>query len=369
MDIKSILDSTKISLEKTAADKFGAAVDDFARDKLAPAINSIIPGTAAPNMRSDGAFYSSSYAAALAGTNYRPKLKFLFKVEFIFTEEAKQAFPSIFGDKHSNDFTFMVKSVDRPKIDFAYEDANLYNFRTKVLTKIGHRELNIAFHDDTGNRVLSFFRGLLMLNSPITRRQISRDGKSPSELPALNLTGPGSVVANGMQFSFPSSNFDPNDTAIRGSLGPNVINAIQTIRVKQIYVEPQPNLNGATKEVIFDFVNARIVSFDMDDLNHEESQPNSITMQFDYDWMEIALVGSLQKMDGPDYGNVGAPGITGAPLDMSVAGGPSDNPGGNNPFLNILSNQAARAAQQLTSGGVNSLVKSIAGNGRFSSLI
>lgn len=369
--IKSVLNSTKISLERKASDQFGAAVEDFSRGTLGPLIG-VPDSTTAPVNRNDGSFYASSYAHTLAGgTSYRPKLKFLFKVEFVFTDEAMQAMPTYLGRESNNDFTFLVRSIDRPKIDFEYQDdVNMYNFRTKVLKKIRHRELTIVFMDDSGNRVLNFFRALMMIYSPITRRQMERQKATGlARLAPPTTEFQNGELGSGMRFSSPTST-DRNDISHRGAVNFNVGSLIQTIRVKQIFVNPQsPSISGATEEVIFDFINARLVSFDFDDLTHEASDPSLMTMQFDYDWMEIIEVGPLAKMDEPKY-NIAVPGISGAPVDMTTAGGGSlTDPGGGNTFTDILSNQAGRAVQQLTSEAVSRGVQSIAGKGRFASLI
>lgn len=356
---KPYLDSTKIALEREAAQRFGTAVEDFGRGVIGPMVGlqAPLPGDQIPFNRNDGSFYASSYAAALAGgTNYRPKLKFLFKVEFVFTPEAIAAFPEVLGGTSSNDFTFMVKSVDRPKIDFEYEDdVNQYNFRTKVLKKIRHRELTVTFMDDTGNRVLNFFRALMMLHSPITRRQLQREGSTAQPDPNSFTSGSGMIFSN-----------NENDNAIRGVTNSEVGNVISTIRVKQMYVDSGAQLGSAVKEVIYDFLNARIVSFDLDELSHEASDVSLMTMQFDYDWMEIVDVGSLNVMDGPEY-NIAVPGIGGAPVDMSTYGRASlTNPGSGNGFMNIISNQLGRGAQSFVSSAVN---KAFQGKGTFASLI
>lgn len=364
-----ILNSTKIALEKQAADKFGAAVEEFTRGTLGPALGVPAENPAGSSARNDGSFYSSSYAAALAGgTSYRPKLKFLFKVEFVFTEEAKRAFPEL-AKSGSQDFTFMVKSVDRPKIDFEYEDdVNMYNFRTKVLKKIRHRELTMTFMDDTGNRVLDFFRTLMMIHSPITRRQMTRQSASSYDARIAAPTVSDQKLGNGMNFADPSD-FKTNDTAIRGTVNSEVGNAIQTVRVKQMYVNPGSTINRAVEETIFDFLNARLVSFDLDDLSHEGSDANLITMQFDYDWMEIVNIGAMEKPDGPAY-NITVPGIHGAPVDSSPMGGSVSNPQGAGGVIgNILSTQLGRAGQQITSTAINRAVQTIAGKGQFASLI
>lgn len=369
-NLTPILDSTKISLERAAADKFGAAVEQFATNTIGPALGVTPTSTAGTTVRpNDGSFYSSSYAAALAGgTSYRPKLKFLFKVEFVFTEAAKSAFPDVLGAATSQDFTFMIKSVDLPKIDFEYEeDVNMYNFRTKALKKIRHRELTLTLMNDTGNRVLNFFRAVMMLHSPITRRQMIRQNATSYEARIAAPLPLSIQEGNGMNFSA-ANDAKTNDTAIRGTVESTVGNVIQSIRVKQIYVNPGAQLGAAVEETIFDFLNARLVSFDLDDLSHESSDANLVTMQFDYDWMEIVQVGALTKNDSPNY-NIAVPGVHGAPSDISPAGTATTSSGGGNVFTNIITNQLGRAAQSITSSAINRAVTTIAGKGQFASLI
>lgn len=332
-NIKPILERAGVELEKRASDAFGASADDFTRGISAGPTLDPTPRPAGGSARDFGTFYSSSYAAALSGgTSYRPKMKFLFKVEFIFTAKAIEQFPSILGGAHSQDFTFMVKAIDRPKIDFEYEDdVNMYNFRTKALKKIRHRELTVTFMDDVGNRVLDLFKALMMIHSPITRRQQLRE-KASTYAERIAPPDPDSINdSNGMMFSDPNeSGYD--DSAIRGAFNSNVGSIIKTIRVKQMYVDPSAGLGGAVKETIFDFLNARLVSFDLDDLTHETSDVNLMTMQFDYDWMEIVHVGSLESVDTPVY-NITVPGVNGAPSDISPSGLPMEPQGGGNRFL------------------------------------
>ncbi len=378
-DISAILKSSKLALEKQATDKFGSAVEDFARGALGYGVG-VAPSARISN-RDPYAWSASSYAAALAGgTDYRPKLKFLFKVEFIFTPEAIAAYPQL----KSQDFTFMIKSVDRPKIDFEYEDdVNQYNFRTKALKRIRHRELTVTFMDDTGNRVFDFFRTLMFLHSPITQRSLNREpGAAPSPLTITE--------GNGMAFTSATSLGDASqeDIAHRGVINGGagaVGGSISCIRVKQMFVNPAGRISAQNiktvdpQEVTYDFLNPRIVSFDLDDLTHESSDPSLLTMQFDYDWMEMVKVGQLYEASSPTY-NITAPGVTGAPVD--ILGGSSDSgpvgaqgavgispAGGGNPFLNILTNQASRAAQKITADAVNRTVSQIAGRGQLGGLV
>jgi hypothetical protein len=176
-----------------------------------------------------------------------------------------------------------------------------------------------------------------------------------------------------MVFGTTASDPSKPDTAYRGVFsnqnGGAGNNYITTIRVKQIFLDGSAQLASSVKEVIFDFMNPRLVSFDLDDLNHETSEVNLMTMQFDYDWMEIVDVGAIQKMDGPSY-SISTPGVSGAPIDMTPTGGSaSTNAGSGNPFLNIINNQIGRAASTVTSSAINRAVQSVAGNGAFATAL
>lgn len=333
-DITQALDASSINLEKNATDQFGAAVEDFSRggQDMGNA-SSFQTSNNSGQPRNERSFYSTSYAAALAGpTSFRPKLRFLFKVQFFFTEEAKAMFTKLSGGSDSlgdNDFTFMVKSVDRPKIDLEYEDdVNMYNFRTKALKKIRHRELTMTFLDDTGNRVFDFFDRMMMLYSPITRRSKTRVSPFDKPTPYLN-----TEIGNGMVFSDPNSGISQEeDLSHRGVINSPVGNAIESIRVKQIFVDSsEVNLSNALKQNCFDFVNPRIVSFDLDELSYESSDPSSLIMQFDYDWLEmVSMTITDNSQLTPRYDHIANPSAVGAPIDISASTSGNGISGGGN---------------------------------------
>lgn len=398
MKINNILASSGISLAKQAGTsiqneaqrQLGGAVEDFVRGKLK------IPTQAAAGvgLRPDQqprstSWDATSYAASLAGaTSVRPKLKFLFKVQFFFSAEVIRQAPWL----QRNDFTFMIKQVDRPKVDFEYEDdINMYNFRTKALKKIKHRELTVTFLDDVGNNVFDFLRTMLLIYSPITRGSIYRDG-NVNELIKVD----GWKQGNGMAFSGFLESGDPTfgaDIAHRAVFNQNAGNAIDCIRIKQIFIDPTTTpgtKDSAVKAVFYDFANPRIVSFDLDDLSHESSDANLFTMQFDYDWMEMTKHDRLlatgdggPRQDFPVAGLAGQQGVTGsgAPTDIlmgqstqATAGRAQALSAGNsagraNPFANILGGIAGKSAQQLTSTLVNKAVQQIGGNGIMGSIL
>ena len=389
VDISRVLRSSRTALEKQATDTFGAAVEDFARGALGiPSSRATPIGLGATQQPKSSTWNATSYAAVLAGaTPLRPKLKFLFKVQFVFNEAVLNSFPGELARQlRENRFTFLVKAVDRPKVDFEYEDdVNMYNYRTKVLKKIRHRELTLTFMDDVGNNVFDFFRTLMMIYSPITRQSAKRDGDVVAK-PDGNRFNLGS----GMTFS-DVSDFKQDDVAHRGVINANAGTAIELIRVKQIFIDPSTptvNSDNAVKAVFYDFVNPRLVSFDLDDLSHESSDVNLLTMQFDYDWLEMTKHDNLIRTGdgGPEQTVVVAQEATedavttGIPRDIlqgvnsqeaAVRSSPaqSSGQGSNNPFVNILGGAANRAVTTLTSTTVNRAVKQIAGNGRFANSV
>ena len=397
MKIGNILSSSGISLANSvkgavtneAQKQLSGAVENFVRGKIGrPAATSSPIGLRPDQVPKSTSWDATSYAASLAGaTSVRPKLKFLFKVQFFFSNEVRQAYPFL----TRNDFTFMVKQVDRPKVDFEYEDdINLYNFRTKVLKKIKHRELTVTFLDDVGNNVFDFFRTLVMIYSPITRRAVLRDGNVTALPSATDWANKG-----GMVFSeFNEINTD--DIAIRQALNMNAGNAIELIRIKQIFIDPTTTpgtKDSAVKAVFYDYINPRLVSFDLDDLSHESSDANLLTMQFDYDWLEMTKHDKLLVTgDGGPTQYFPVSGFAGAAEGQSSSGAPTDilkgnqtpaanaaakamaaaagnSAGGKNPFANILGNIAAQGAQQLTSTLLNKAVSQIGGNGIMGNIL
>lgn len=356
-DISQLTRISGIDAERTATQLFGIAVDDFAKGTINPALNGLFGKTADPPVnRNDGSWYATSYAASLADTTYRPKLKFLFRVEFLFKTEVLEQFKAT-SAKWKDQFVFMIKAVDRPKVDFEYDDVNMYNFRTKVLKQIKHRELTMTFLDDVGNNVHEFFRFMMMVHSPITRRSATASHNIADAYATYS-------AGNGMLFSENLGNV--NDFANRGALKTDIGNVIKAIKITQFFVQPgksQADLDQGAKEVCWFFVNPRVVSFDLDDVNHEVSDPNLFTMQFDYDFMVMSDMTTMQKIP-PEKGMPAA--FKGAPGDPAPTGrnpGEGTNPGGNNPYTAILGGIAGRAAQRITSETIGRKIRQIPGAG------
>ena len=358
-DISKLLKTSGVNPEKIATDMFGTAVDDFAQGKINPALKSAFGKSGTPTVnRNDGSWYASSYAHSLANSQYRPKLKFLFRVEFLFKPELLAKYNQT-SATWKDTMQFMIKSVDRPKVDFEYEDVNQYNFRTKVLKQIKHRELTMTFYDDVGNNVHEFFRFIMMAMSPITRRSATSTG---------DITSGNTTVGSGMLFSENLGNV--NDLAHRGVVNTDIGNVIQAIKITQFYVKPgktQRDLDEGAKEVTWVFVNPRVVSFDLDDVNHETNDMNLFTMQFDYDYMVLGAEQNLKAVSAAQA----LPPVGGAPGDVAPTGRGSSSgatsPGGNNKYTSMLTSIGARATSKLTSETLGRVVRSIPGGESISS--
>jgi hypothetical protein len=357
-DISQLVKSSGINLERTGTELFGTAVEDFARNKINPAISSAFGvNQNAPINRNDGTWHASDYAAGAANSNSRPKFKFMFKVQFLFkpniaNPEVKQLVDQLSKDQN---FTYMIKSIDRPKVDYDYEEVNMYNFKTKVLKTIKHQALTLAFVEDVGNSVFHFFKLLMMAQSPITRQSINNYKTLPEVVAAYN-SGSGMAFGVGRDF------------AQRGVVDSDIGNVIQGIRIIQMYIDHTVGLNDAPKAVAWDFINPRIESFDLEDMAHESTDFNGLSMRFDYDFMVMNELGTLTANPGPDYSNRA---WKGAPGDISV---PGKATGGNAAGLSGLLGSTlgavlGRAAQKITSDTLGRQLRVVPGLGGTADLV
>lgn len=394
-DISSLLKGAGAQAVNVTAGASGAEVENFSREQLAklPGIGGDFKTSATSARPTHSSIWdATSYAAALAGkTELRPKLKFLFKVQFFFSPEilnkfegAGSQFQPMLKQLQENKFTFMVKQVDRPKVDFDYEeDINQYNFRTKALKRITHRELTITFMDDVGNNVIDFFRAMLMIYQPVTRGSILRDNRPNERARGDELMG------SGMDFKTTGvANFASHRDVLDTVAG----QAISVIRLQQIFLNPSDSAKPI-KAIFYDHINPRLKSFDLDDLTHESSDPNLLTMQFDYDWLEVTKhdnvltngLGSsavntivpsayVQAKD-EKFGNVQGATFTGAGISGDMLSGLAKDTkpdtvsnakgSGPNAFASILNNLSGNVSKSLTANVLNKAVKTVAGNGAF----
>lgn len=358
MDFGKIVKSTVgQGLEAEAYRVFGAAAEEFTKGALGNIFGTTPPPTPitqdaeTADINTVGTWSETYYASALTRASQdTPRLKFLFKVTFQFDPDVLIYLGSLIGKDPTTlqrELTFSVRSIDKPKFDFEYEEVNMYNFRTKVLKRINHRDINVSFYDDTGNKSLDFLNMYLQALSPITRTNVVTNRN--------NLGDSGFAFVNGNTGV---------DTAYRGVLPapdegrdgrPAPHNPLMKIVVHQVYTnwgsEQPQNPQQQVRVNNFVFTNPRIMNFDLEDMDHEQGgTPHVYTFTFDFDALHIetgrnALNADILSAQHP-VGDILYGASANGTGEISTGSPP-------NPFLDVLSRQGGRAVQIATSGALN----------------
>lgn len=249
-----------IDLEKIAYDKFGAAIDDFSNNTSLT--NTIVQDSSSSESGATGTRSAGITNYAMDLIDVAPKHRFMFKVYFKFKgpyQNGGGAQNSIaLAKSDDNIFSFLIKQIDRPSISFEYEEVNYYNYYTKVLKKVTHEPLSMIFYDDIKNHVIDFFNRYRLAYSPIGRIYSKSNEQAK-------------------MYQYQGFDFNPEFySASVGLLEGNEHNMLETITVRQIFAH-------GSNAVDFVFVNPRILAFDFDEVDHETSQSNGLTVRFDYD--------------------------------------------------------------------------------------
>ena len=286
----SLIDDFGFGGLSPAEKSLDVAIEDFGKTKTASASEFSVPTTLADNLSPpenyDVGWKSVSYAHSLANSMYRPKLKFMFYVDFAFKPEIEATIPG----EWRNNFNFMVKGIDRPKMNLEYEDVNQYNFKTKVLKGIKTEEVSISFYDDGSNYVQDFYRFLMTTYSPITRRSNSVNS---------NIVNGDVKFLDGSGMTFDSSLVSSSDYASRGVINTDNGEALQAIKLTQSFHVPS-SINGGAKEVSYLFINPHITSIEMNELSHEDTSSTSeINLKFSYDFVIIPQIEDMKAPRNP----------------------------------------------------------------------
>lgn len=390
-DVSRIIKGTGVALEQQAFNQFGAAVENQARNlgliggRKVPGVNDIhgpLPNKAgeAPIRAAESAYYAQSgvweptrYAAALTQAEQGgldPKQKFLFKVTFWFDEKINNsaAISTLGGNSSQSDLskalTFMVKQIDLPKVNFEYEEVNMYNYRTKVLKSISHRELNFSFMDDVGNSVMDFVNIYRMLLQPMARQ-------NAASWESANYADYG--------FAFQKVLSAP-DSALRGLLPDGAKRILRKIVIHQFYVNRGGSPDGSLDQMIrtndFVFLNPQLTEMDMGELDHENGSTfNMVTANFAFDGLVVNPNQSVFSSDGTykhkDISLDVRDMLTGPTPSLNINRGSSGIPAGGqrNPFMDIISNQAGRAVSAGITGALSRSALGRAAGGALSGVI
>ena len=364
-EVSAIIKSAGVALEAEAFKQFGAAVQGVADRTLGsifgyqqPPGLPDSPQRSGNELRAEqavqqsqvGVWDSTRYAAqkasrAMGSISDAPKIKFLFKISFSFFPDMIQYASTLGGTDLTSlmkSLDYTVKQIDLPTVEFDYEEVNMYNFRTKVLKQIRHREINLTFYDDIGNKALDFVNIYRMLHMPIARRE--QDGS-------------GSLSDSGFTFlNEPSA----MNTSLRGPLPGDKKNVLSKIIVHQYYVDmgsPEP-----VKVNDFVFTNPRISNLAVSDQDHEiGGTPNFITCAFDFDalYVQTGQSGAPDKHARPPTAVMKNDIFSGFDEgDAELYRGQQVSPGGErNPFIDILARQGQRIVQTGVSGAIRRAIE------------
>jgi hypothetical protein len=365
-DISGLIGSTGVALESEAYRQFGAAVENQVSGELGKIFTTASTQIAGPNDAASviknvqtGVWDPTPYASALTNFSggFDPKNKFLFKVEFKFHPEPAQMASSLGFNVNdiSRDLTFVVKSIDLPKVKFDYEEVNMYNFKTKILKGIAHENLNLVFYDDVANHALAFVNAYMMLFSPITRNKQQDDDNMENHGFAFN------------------PNYQGLDTGNRGAIANGNRgrkDILKSLTIDQFYVNMSDKTASSLPNLVrvnsFIFTNPRLAEYNTQNQDHESgSEAATISASFDYDALHITLGG-----DGMGATTVLGNTFPGGDIlngysatEANIIRGQSGSAAGNNrnPFIDILARQGSRMAQTTVSNALRGMFGDVAG--------
>ncbi len=187
------------------------------------------------------------------------------------------------GSEEMGKIEFALKTATRPQPTVNFVDVNFYNYRTKIATKMEYGQLTITLYDDIRNRAHDIFDLYLKSVSPIAN-----------------------VDANGAFF------FQTN--AVTGNMGstgfqvdPSSIGKLEEIDsaglISSIIINHQLPLDYSTSSVTgggallssqiphmiikYHFMNPKIITMALDDLDMTQSDINTLTLTFVYDSVYI----------------------------------------------------------------------------------
>lgn len=237
---------------------------------------------------------SSPYAMDLI--RYAPKFKFMFAVEFVFSDAYRQSM-----SEAGQYLAFVVKSSTRPKVNFEYEELNMYNFRTQAIKRTKFEPMNIKFHDDNQNKAGKFHAAYLNIMSPQTNMSPTFAARFPFEEQGMDTT----LLNSKASFS-DSQSAIPIKTHVfsssTGQLADNkTMNILKEVRLYHMF-------NYGRQANIYTFINPKITGMDLDDLDMSSGDSGSeLSIDFVYDSIYAItdvnlarddMVGAIQHLTG-----------------------------------------------------------------------
>jgi hypothetical protein len=219
--------------------------------------------------------------------------KGLFFVRFRRPEDQREGGDAILG----NDFGFVVKSLDQPKIAIKTEEVNQYNKKRHIHTSYDVSPITITLFDTMIGTARRLWHDYLRYHFGDFNHSVDSNKWTTDQL-----LDSGSDTNFGFQLPPDGS---PEDSRY-------YFHSIDIIQVYGGYF---------TKAVM---VNPRILSFDPDDLDYEQMSPSTFRMQVTSETILFEDMAPLEQ-DSELLELFGEPGLAGNPIDLPDQAAPPSN--------------------------------------------
>lgn len=205
-----------------------------------------------------------------------PKYKFLFVVAFEFNAPYMQ---EVGQGGLRRQLSYVARRSTRPGIKYDMQEVNFYNFRSKVITKSEFEDMSMTFYDDSRNSAATLMSAYMSAMTPIVNN-LSMPANRYEEQGMLNSTYTMETINQATNAGANASTISqPNVTGSSSSTGPlqndlnTVINKITLFHI----------IDNGRRVDAYTFINPRVVSFSMDEVDMTVSEVNTVEMKFTYD--------------------------------------------------------------------------------------
>ena len=195
------------------------------------------------------------------GGSDAPKQKFTFTAIFTFRSSL-----GVKGAEDMKSIKLALKTATRPSPIISYHEVNYNNFRTKVAVKADPGAVTITMYDDVKNRAHDIFEHYLTTVSPITNLKKAQADR-------LDLRG---------------QDGGNESSASIGILNENRHGILHDIRITHHF---------GPEKIHYDYLNPKITTMTLDDLDMTVSEAPIVTLNFNYDSVNI-----VKNNGGADVG-------------------------------------------------------------------
>ena len=199
-----------------------------------------------------------------------PRYRFMYYATFVANSDAVAMFPNMarLGNWDSpSGISFMIRSIDKPKVDLTVQELNQYNRKRYVYTKLKYNPIQVHIYDTVDDRALDIWRSYFMyyFGDSRTKNQATYNDSIVGEF---------------------------NDDSGWG-LRPvsEQINFFSRLELYAIYGGLYTQIN---------YINPRIVSIDWQSYENDTPGSAELTMSLDYEAIEYVSSGKIISEEQKD---------------------------------------------------------------------